>query len=179
MSLNGFNFTHIIFFPLFIFLITAHACTIFDVSEKFYGETCLEFEIERLDNLPKRQFLRTLDGQEINLDEFFSMSFFLQPGCSLPHKFYYWHNEVKEIYSRALEKEVKHKIRAYYSLMSTCYPEKIDDGRIYGDVAEFYNEEGIFMGFSVYIGHGLYCPLPYSGYKEQFKRTGIKLLVNA
>jgi hypothetical protein len=49
--------------------------------------------------------------------------------------------------------------------MSTCYPDRKDPGQTHGDVAEFYDEKEGFMGLAVYMGAGLYCPLPYSGYK--------------
>ncbi len=165
--------------PLFSILLTTYACTNSIVLERKSGETCLESEIERLEGLPEKQFLITLDGQEINLENFVAMSSFNSPGCSLPHKFYYWHNDIKEISSKAIKKKVSHQIRAYDNLMSTCYPERIDAGRIYGDVAEFYDEQGAFMGFAVYLGYGLYCPFPYAEYKGPLKQLGRRFLVNA
>jgi hypothetical protein len=42
--------------------------------------------------------------------------------------------------------------------------DKLDPKKIHGDIAEFYDKEGNFMGLSVYMGDGKYCPLPYSGY---------------
>lgn len=170
--------THRIMLPLFSILVATYACTNSLVLRRS-GETCLESEIERLEGLPEKQLITTLDGQEINLEIFFAMSSSNPPGCSLPHKFYYWYNDVKEISSKALERKVSHQIRAYYNLMSTCYPERIDVGRIYGDVAEFYDEQGAFMGFAVYLGYGLYCPFPYSEYTGPSEQLGPKFLVNA
>ena len=63
-------------------------------------------------------------------------------------------------------KTIQHRVRVYYNLMSTCHPDRIDPGRTHGDVAEFYDEKGEFMGLAVYMGKGLYCPLPFSGYKD-------------
>lgn len=172
----GFTCTPKIFLPLLFVLIAIHACTNLIVSKKLLGEACLDAEIERLDGLPEKQVLNMLDGQEINLIEFVAMSSFKQPCCSLPRKFYYWPNEVKEIYSLALEKKVTHQIRTYSNLMSTCYPERIDTGRIYGDVAEFYDQNGTFIGFTVYCGQGLYCPLPYSGYTDPSQQKGTRII---
>ena len=93
---------------------------------------------------------------------------FSQLGCTLPYKFYHWNHEVLEVSSKALKRDVQHKVRAYYNLTSTCYPEKRDDGQVYGDVAEFYDENATFMGFAIYLGQGLYCPLPHSGYAAWF-----------
>lgn len=88
----------------------------------------------------------------------------LFPDCVLYPKFYHWINEIKEMAAQTSRGIVRHRIRTYYNLLSTCYPDRIDPGRTHGDVAEFYDEKGAFMGLAVYMGKGLYFPLPYSGY---------------
>jgi hypothetical protein len=80
-------------------------------------------------------------------------------------KFYYWENKVKEIESESTHGWVRHKVRMYYNLMSTCYPDKVNPGRDHGDVFESYDPEGRFMGLGVYMGDGMYVTLPYSSYK--------------
>ncbi|CAD7838932.1 MAG: hypothetical protein [Olavius algarvensis Delta 4 endosymbiont] len=103
----------------------------------------------------------------------------LFPNCVLYPKFYHWKNEIKAMAAQTSRGMVRHRVRTYYNLLSTCYPDRIDPGRTHGDVAEFYDEKGAFMGLAVYMGKGLYCPLPYSGYQgidklfdtaPQFKR---------
>ena len=111
----------------------------------------------------KQDYLITLDGQEIELDEFFHMCHSM-PLCSLPDKFYHWKNEVKSTVSKRPDGEVIHKIRIYFNYLSTCKPERIDPQKTHGDIAEFYDENGEFMGLAVYTGNGLYFPLPYSKY---------------
>jgi hypothetical protein len=41
-----------------------------------------------------------------------------------------------------------------------------DPLKTHGDVAEFYDAEGNFMGIAVYMGKGKYCSLPYGGYQR-------------
>ena len=90
-------------------------------------------------------------------------------------KFYYWESEVREITSKSTQGMVDHKIRCYHNCFSTCCPEKRDKRAKYGDVAEFYDQKGEFMGIVVYIGEGSYCSLPYSGYSKKLLRFSINL----
>ncbi len=133
-------------------------------------EDCLYEIARRVKKLPAKTYLSTLDGQKINLQEFFDRCARNWPNCALYDKFYYWKNTVKEIESISVSGRVRHKIRMYENPKSICYPEKISPGRTHGDVFEIYDADGIFMGLGVYMGEGLYFPLPYSGY------TGKKLL---
>jgi hypothetical protein len=145
-------------------LLTGLSCVHSSLPKRVFGQPCLDSEIQRLDNLPEKQIVTTLDSQQIHLSDFDPAHPFSQLGCTLPYKFYHWNHEVLEVSSKALKRDVQHKVRAYYNLTSTCYPEKRDDGQVYGDVAEFYDENATFMGFAIYLGQGLYCPLPHSGY---------------
>jgi hypothetical protein len=140
---------------------------------------CLEIEGQKIDAAPSRDHLQTLDGQNINLSEFIMQCRRLSPDCVLYPKFYHWKNENKHLETQTARGTVRHRVRIYYNLLSTCYPDRIDPGRTHGDVAEFYDENSVFMGLAVYMGKGLYCPLPYSGYQginplfdraPQFKR---------
>jgi hypothetical protein len=54
----------------------------------------------------------------------------------------------------------------YLNPLSTCHPDRVNPGRIYGDVAEFYDDDGEFMGLAVYLGQGIYFPIPYSAYSK-------------
>ena len=140
------------------------ACAQGGTVRRAAGEACLQREIRRLASLPEKEVITTLDGQRINLNNFLNTSSLNQPGCSLPYKFYHWPSETKDADSRGRHRTIQHRIRAYYNLTSTCYPEKRETGRVYGDVAEFYDEDLVFMGFAIYVGNGLYCPLPHAGY---------------
>lgn len=128
-------------------------------------EACLDDIVARLKKLPEKPYLSTLDGQAVNLQEFFDACAQKWPHCALYAKFYYWANEVKEIESDSTRGRVRHKVRMYFNPLSTCYPENVNPGRSHGDVVEIYDPEGIFMGLGVYMGDGLYVTLPYSGYK--------------
>jgi len=127
---------------------------------------CLESEGQRIDAAPTRNRLQTLDGQNVPLAEFTMLCRRRFPSCVLYPKFYHWKNEIKQMATQTPRGTVRHRVRVYYNLLSTCHPEKIDPGRTHGDVAEFYDEKGAFMGLAVYMGKGLYCPLPYSGYPD-------------
>jgi hypothetical protein len=87
----------------------------------------------------------------------------LWPDCVLFPKFYHWPSRVEERVSPTPAGTVGHKIRFYSNLRSICDPGYADPGKIHGDVAEFYDAQGRFMGLAVYMGNGLYVPLPYAG----------------
>jgi hypothetical protein len=99
------------------------------------------------------------------------------PLCALPEKFYYWKNEVKVIVSKSLHGSVVHKVRIYHNYWSTCRPHLVDPQKTHGDIAEFYDENGRFMGLAVYTGDGLYYPLPYSKYKGINEKTPQNLIL--
>jgi hypothetical protein len=125
---------------------------------------CLEKVVEsisRIRLLPERKYLYTLDGQQILLNDLFDQCKALHPWCCLFKKFYYWDNAIKIIDSVTTQGQVIHKIRIYSSPLSTHCPDSCDAGRTHGDVAEFYDANGRFMGLSVYMGQGKYCPLPH------------------
>jgi len=109
----------------------------------------------------------TLDGQKVKLYEFYERCRLLFPFCCMFKKFYYWESEVREITSKSTQGMVDHKIRCYHNCFSTCCPEKRDKRAKYGDVAEFYDQKGEFMGIVVYIGEGSYC-YPLAATRKSF-----------
>ena len=130
---------------------------------------CLAKAVEQAHNLrslPAKQYLRTLDGQSIALEAFFRKCRDMHPWCCLYEKFYYWENEVKTVVSLTPHGPVAHKIKIYHNGLSTYCRERSDPHKTHGDVAEFYDEGGVFMGLAVYMGNGEYCPLPDSRYQR-------------
>jgi hypothetical protein len=92
---------------------------------------------------------------------FFERCAALWPDCVLFPKFYYWPSRVEERVSESSFGPVVHKIRIYDNLRSACDPDFCDPSCTHGDVAEFYDANGDFMGLAVYMGDGLYAPLPF------------------
>lgn len=130
---------------------------------------CLARAVEQAHSfrsLPGKQYLRTLDGQDVELEAFFSKCRDMHPWCCLYEKFYYWANEVKTVVSLTPRGAVAHKIKIYHNSLSTYCPKMNDPDKTHGDVAEFYDERGVFMGLAVYMGDGEYCPLPDSRYQR-------------
>jgi len=152
-------------FVCVLFAIVLSGCQILSLKIKSSPQDCIEQMAERLEKLPEKIYLSTLDDQQVNLQEFFEKCSQNRPYCVLYPKFYYWKTEIKSIESKSETGIVQHKIRMYYNFLSTCHPEKVDPSRTHGDVVEFYDTGGVFMGLGVYIGKGLYWPLPYSQYK--------------
>ena len=109
---------------------------------------------------PALACLQTLDGRCVPLAPFLERCAAYWPDCVLFHKFYYWPSHIEERVAQTPEGTVSHKVRFYDNLRSTCDPDFNDSGRTHGDVAEFYDGEGLFMGLAVYMGNGLYVPLP-------------------
>jgi hypothetical protein len=114
----------------------------------------------------EKQYLHTLDGQSVVLNEFYIKCSKLYPKCNLFEKFYYLPSGIREISSKSKAGMIKHKIRCYSSCLSAFCPENNDPKKMHGDVAEFYDGNGEFMGLSVYMGDGKYCPLRYDGYQK-------------
>jgi hypothetical protein len=130
---------------------------------------CLDQAIERIKEIrsfPEIKYLSTLDGQSVLLNEFYSKCHHLFPQCSLFAKFYYWQSEIREVVSNAENGMIKHKIRCYNNCLSTFCQNSCDPRKTHGDVAEFYDQIGEFMGIAVYMGDGKYCSLPFKGYKR-------------
>ena len=117
-------------------------------------------------SLPALQYLQTLDGQSVLLNEFYYKSLIHFPRCLLYKKFYYWKSEIKEVVSKTKNGKIKHKIRCYNNCRSALCPEMSDPLKTHGDVAEFYDPDGNFVGLGVYMGSGKYCALPYGGYNK-------------
>jgi len=133
-------------------------------------QDCLDQAFKRIieiRSLPEIKYLHTLDGQYVLLDEFYTKCHKLYPFCCLFKKFYYWESEIREVVSNTPNGSIKHQIRCYNNCLSTFCPESCDPRKTHGDVAEFYNRKGNFMGLSVYMGDGKYCSLPYDGYKKR------------
>jgi hypothetical protein len=122
--------------------------------------------LREIESLPEMKYLDTLDGQNVLLDEFYTKCLLLFPKCSLYRKFYYWQSEIREVASRTQNGLIKHKIRSYYNCISASCPESYDPRKTHGDVAEFYDRRGNFMGLAVYVKDGKYCSLPYDNYEN-------------
>ena len=133
---------------------------------------CVKKAIKRIEEiraLPEKRFIETLDGQQVDLNEFFRRCSKNWPHCSLYHKFYYWDYEVIETISESSKGRIKHKVRIYCNCLSIARDDKTKPDKKYGDVAEFYDENEVFMGIAVYMGMGKYCSLPHSGYNEDIE----------
>ena len=130
---------------------------------------CLDKAVKRMKEiiaLPDKKYLQTLDGQDVLLNEFNDKCLYLWPQCSLFKKFYYWQSNIKEEVANTKNGVKRHKIRCYFDCLSAFCPESCDPLKTHGDIAEFYDGNGNFMGLAVYMGDGQYCPLPYDGYKK-------------
>jgi len=136
------------------------------------SDECIEQLVEQTKSRPMQTHLETLDGQKILLKEFFQRCRMNSPPCSLPNKFYHWKNEVRQITSETPHGPVLHKIRIYHNYLSICRPDLANPRKIHGDIAEFYNQYGEFMGLAIYVTDGLYLSLPYSRYKGTRHRPG-------
>jgi hypothetical protein len=141
-------------------------CSSTPVDSQPSTDDCMDQVLSRVREAPEKEYLQTLDGQEVRLQDFFNQCRESSPDCVLFAKFYHWEYEVKQIVSGADSGSVEHQIRAYYNPLSICRPQKIHPGRTHGDVAEFYDAKGQFMGLAVYMGQGRYFLLHYSGYQN-------------
>ena len=110
---------------------------------------------------PALDCLTTLDQRCIPLKPLYDACDAFWPNCVLFRKFYYWPSRTETRVSQTPSGPVTHQIRMYFNLLSTCNPDAVDLGRTHGDVVEFYDHTGQFMGLAVYMGNGLYTPLPY------------------
>jgi len=129
---------------------------------------CLARVVEQAHNLrsrPAKQFLRTLDGQDVALAPFYARCRAMHPWCCLYDKFYYWETEVQSVVSQTPHGALAHTIKVYHNGLSTYCPQMSDPQKTHGDVAEFYDAHGVFMGLAVYMGDGEYCPLPHHRYR--------------
>ena len=142
------------------------ACSITPADSQPTEEDCVGEMSRRIRQAPEKEYLDTLDGQKVRLQDFFNQCRDTAPDCALYAKFYHWENEVVRVVSRTDKGAVEHEIRAYYNPLSVCQPQNIHPGRTHGDVAEFYDSRGRFMGLAVYMGQGKYFLLHYSGYKR-------------
>ena len=145
-------------------------CCCTHLKPAIQGNDCIDKIVNAIEAAPEESVVCTLDGQFVALDEFFDLCDKNNPICSLYRKFYLWQSEVITADSPARAGRVRHRIRVYYNPSSICHPERVHPGRIYGDVAEFYDMDGEFMGMAVYMGEGAYFPLPFSRYTS--KKTG-------
>ena len=149
---------------LFLVGFTAGGCAGWPDNVAGDVDDCLRSAAERLNQTPDWDCLPTLDGQCVNLAAIFGQCARWWPDCVLYDKFYLWESEVKTITSRSSHGPVSHQVRLYHNILHTCDPTVVDPGRTHGDVAEFYDPAGRFMGLAVYMGQGLYCPLPHLDY---------------
>ena len=124
-------------------------------------DRCIRETSRAIQAQPARDCLETLDGRCVPLQPFMDRCAALWPDCVLFPKFYHWPSRVEERVSPTPAGPVRHQIRSYSNLRSACDPAYVDPGRTHGDVVEFYDAQGRFMGLAVYMGNGLYTPLPY------------------
>ena len=160
------------FFITFFLILSPHL--LLSEDDKQNGD-CLDKAIKRIMEIrsfPEKKHLHTLDGQIVLLNEFYEKCLCLFPQCNLFKKFYYWKSEIKEVVSNTENGMIKHKVRCYNNCLSTSCPESCDPRKTHGDVAEFYDQKGNFMGLAVYMGNGEYCSLQYSGYQKGSDRMG-------
>ncbi len=133
-------------------------------TDKSTGRACLNravAKIESIRSLPEKTHLHTPDGQDVRLDRLFETCRMLFPWCCLPRRFYYWHREERTVTTVTPDGVIPHTIRVYHSpLPVACHPDG-DPLKPHGDVAEFYDRLGRFMGLAVYMGDGTYCPIPF------------------
>ena len=159
------NSLRVFFITIFLFLLPRVLLS--EDNKQPYD--CLDESVRRINEIrsfPDIQYLRTLDGQNVLLNEFYAKCLYLFPQCGLYKKFYYWQSEIREVVSNTKKGVIKHKIRCYHNCLSTFCPESRDPKKTHGNVAEFYDGSGDFMGLAVYMGDGKYCALPYNGYKK-------------
>ena len=142
------------------------ACSTTPADSQPPAEDCIGEISRRIREAPDKEYLQTLDGHKVRLQEFFSQCRDQAPDCVLFEKFYHWDNEIRQVESRSNGGPVEHRIRAYYNPLSICEPKRVQPGRTHGDVAEFYDTAGRFMGLAVYMGQGKYYLLYYSGYSS-------------
>lgn len=155
-----------VFFITISLLLSPHILLSEENKQPYEGFDQAVKRIIEIRSLPDMKYMHTLDGQNVLLDEFYAKCDYLFPQCCLFQKFYYWQSEIREVVSNTENGVIKHKIKCYYNCLSTFCPESCDPRKTHGDVAEFYDQRGKFMGIAVYMGLGKYCPLPYSGYKK-------------
>ena len=167
MNTKGIWLNVLILFLIFIcFFLNPHASW---SEDKKQSKECITRAIAKINNIrsfPDKKYLHTLDGQYVLLNEFYAKCDFLFPKCCLFKKFYYWQSETREVVSNSEAGMIKHKVRCYNNCLSDVCPERQDLKKTHGDVAEFYDRKGTFMGLSVYMGDGKYCALPYHGYRK-------------
>ena len=159
------NSLRVFFITIFLFL-PSHL--LFSEDNKHPGD-CLDKAVKRMKEiitLPDKKYLQTLDGQNVLLKEFHDKCLYLWPQCSLFKKFYYWQSEIREKVVDTKNGVIRHKIRCYNDCISAFCPESCDPKKTHGDVTEFYDGNGKFMGLAVYMRDGQYCPIPYNGYKK-------------
>lgn len=142
------------------------ACSSTPAGGQSAQKDCISEMTHRIREAPEKKYLHTLDGQTVRLQDFFNQCQDNAPDCILFVKFYHWDNKVVQVVSRTDSRPVEHQVRAYYNPLSICQPQMIQPGRTHGDVAEFYDARGQFMGLAVYMGQGQYFLLHYSGYQN-------------
>ena len=137
-------------------------------SAELSNESCMDDVLNQVQEAERIDFIYSLDHQKIFLQEFYDeCNKHGPPVCAIFEKFYYWKSAIKQVTSMTHDGLNSHTIRVYYNPVSVCYPELVNPLRIYGDIAEFYDVCGEFMGIAVYMGNGEYFPLKFSGYSKR------------
>jgi hypothetical protein len=161
---------------LFIILFLAIPHQVLRAEDNKQSSDCVDKAFKRIreiQSLPEMKYLNTLDGQTVSLNEFYDKCLLLFPKCSLYRKFYYWQSEIREVASSTKNGLIKHKIRSYHNCISASCPERFDPRKTHGDVAEFYDQQGNFMGLAVHVKDGKYCSLPYDNYEKLMRSPTI------
>ena len=149
----------LVLFLLTVLIFVVCGFSVMTDSEKHSLRNCLINAKRDIDAKPELSVIKTIKGKDIDLSRF---KIYEQYRMFLPEKFYYWKSEIREAVSELTMKGiVKHKVRAYFNLVNKCRPDLMDVEARFGDVAEIYDEDEEFMGLVLYVGHGMYLPLPY------------------
>jgi len=131
------------------------------------ADSCIVAERTRLNEAKPQPVLETLDGQVVPLRGFFDICEKFPHLCELDPKFSLWKQETRQVVYRTERGPSLQIVRFYLNSDSACAQEPRDPGKPFGDVVEFYDAKGEFLGLGVYRGNGQYFPIPYRGYFEQ------------
>lgn len=142
-------------------ILAAAGCATEPLSAPDSIDACYRERSRAIQRKPALECLNTLDDRCVPLGPFLERCAALWPQCVLFPKFYYWPSRVEERVSKTPSGLVAHRVRLYDNLRSTCDPDYVDPQRTHGDVAEFYDPDGHFIGLAVYMGDGRYAPLPF------------------
>ena len=136
-------------------------------QEKAELDKCIDKTYKVLESKTELRFITGINGERIDLGLFERYEAHYK--MWLPYKFYHWKSEIKEMESNTSHGKVKHKVRVYYNILSTCRPDMLGPEDFLGDVAEIYDEFNRFMGLVLNLGDGQYIPFPYDPYLKKLE----------